>query len=76
MVAGRRVGQEFHFLWETVPWFCVFLEFPDDLAGCVHVEAHTALSTAGEVPVTELPLLPEVKVSAMETALLCRIARS
>lgn len=24
MVAGRRVGQEFHFLWETVPWFwCV-----------------------------------------------------
>lgn len=54
----------------------MFVEFPGDLAGCVHMEAHTALSTTGEVPVTELPLLPEVKVSAMETVMQYRIAGS
>lgn len=73
---GEEWGRNFIFFGRQSLGFGVFLEFPGDLAGCVHMEAHTALSTTGEVPVTELPLLPEVKVSAMETVMQYRIAGS
>lgn len=38
------------------------------------MEAHTVLSTIEHVPVTAMPLLTEVKVSAVETGMQYRIA--